>query len=121
MISEIEIETEKSPKNQEKDTGRHHVVPVMLTFFDTDSKTVKERSRSRVCINSKEHENVISFHMHSITILGIKKQAHSLCIPDFELKIFRLQINNGKGKNYLIQTQAQLDLERASLIGSCGN
>ena len=40
--------------------------------------------------------------------------------PDFELKIFSLQINNGKGKNYLIQTQAQLDLERGLLIGSCG-
>ena len=51
--------------------------------------------------------------MHIITFLGIKEQAHSLCVPDFELKIFRLQINNGKGKKYLIQT-------RASLIGSCG-
>ena len=29
-------------------------------------------------------------------------------------------INNGKGESYLIQTQAQWDLERASLIGSCG-
>ena len=92
----------------------------MLTFYDTDRKTVKERSRSRVCINSKEHENVISFRMHIITFLGIKEQAHSLGVPDFELKKFRLQINNWKGKKYLIQTQAQLDLERASLIGSCG-
>ena len=58
--------------------------------------------------------------MHIITFWGIKEQAHSLGVPDFELKIFRLQINNGKGKNYLIQTQAQLDLEIASLIGSCG-
>ena len=81
--------------------------------------TVKERSRSRVCINSKEHENAISFCMHIITFLEIKEQAHSLGVPDFELKIFRLQINNGKGKNYLIQTQAQSDLERASLIGPC--
>ena len=96
------------------------MVPVMLTFYDTDRKTVKERSRSRVCLNSKEYENVISFRIHIITFLGIKEQAHSLGVPDFELKIFRLQINKGKGKNYLIQTQAQLDLERASLIGSCG-
>ena len=96
------------------------MVPVMLTFYDTDRKTVKERSRSRVCINSKEHENLIlSFRMHTITFLGIKQQAHSLGIPDFELKIFRFQINNGKGENYLIQTQANLDLERASLTGSC--
>ena len=50
----------------------------------------------------------------------MKEQAHSLGVPDFELKIFRLQIGNGKGKKYLIQTQAQLDLERASFIGSCG-
>ena len=41
MISEIEIETEKSPKNQEKDTWSNHVFPVMLTFYDTDRKTVK--------------------------------------------------------------------------------
>ena len=36
------------------------MVSVMLEFYNTDRKTVKERSiyRSRVCINSKEHENV---------------------------------------------------------------
>ena len=48
MASEIEIETEKSPKTQEKDTGSNHVVPVMLTFYDSDLKTVKERSWSRL-------------------------------------------------------------------------
>ena len=39
------------------------MVPVMLAFYNTDRKTVKERSiyRSRVCINSKEHENVMIF------------------------------------------------------------
>ena len=42
------------------------MVPVMLTFYDTDRKTVKERSRSRACINSKEHENVMSFCRHII-------------------------------------------------------
>ena len=42
------------------------MVPVMLAFYDTDHKTVKERSRSRVCINSKEHENVMSFQGHII-------------------------------------------------------
>ena len=34
--------------------------------------------------------------------------------------MIRLQINNGRGENYLIQTKAQWDLERASLIGSYG-
>ena len=48
MASEIEIETETSPKTQEKDTGINNVVPVMLTFYDSDLKTVKERSRSRL-------------------------------------------------------------------------
>ena len=38
----------------------------MLLFYNTDRKTVKERSRSRVCINSKEHENVMSFRRHII-------------------------------------------------------
>ena len=47
MASEIEIETEKSQKTQKKDTGSNHVVPVMLTFYDSDLKTVKERSMSR--------------------------------------------------------------------------
>ena len=70
----------------------------MLIFYGTDRKTMKERSRSRVCINSKEHENAISFCMHIITFLGIKEQAHSLMVPDFELKIFRLQINKEKAK-----------------------
>ena len=46
-----------------QDTGSNHVFPVMLAFYNTDRKTVKERSiyRSRVCINSKEHENVNEF------------------------------------------------------------
>ena len=48
MASEIEIETEKSQKTQEKDTVSNHVVPVMLTFYGSDLKTVKERSRSRL-------------------------------------------------------------------------
>ena len=42
------------------------MVPVMLAFYNTDCKTVKERSRSRVCINSKEQENVMSFCRHII-------------------------------------------------------
>ena len=42
MASEIEIETEKSQQTQEKDTGSNHVVPVVLTLYDTDRKTVKE-------------------------------------------------------------------------------
>ena len=44
------------------------MVPVMLAFYNTDRKTVKERSiyRSRVCINSKEHENVMSFCRHIV-------------------------------------------------------
>ena len=28
--------------------GSNHVVPVMLTFYDSDLKAVKERSRSRL-------------------------------------------------------------------------
>ena len=50
------------------------MVPVMLTFYNTGLKTVKERSNSRVCINSKEHENVMSFRRHVIGppwVLGI--------------------------------------------------
>ena len=70
MASEIEIETEKSKtKTQDKDTRSNHVVPVMLILNHTDRKTVKERSRSRVGINSKEHENEMSFRRHIITNL----------------------------------------------------
>ena len=50
------------------------MVPIMLAFYNTDHKTVKERSRSRVCINSKGHENVMSFQRHIIGppwVLGI--------------------------------------------------
>ena len=65
MASEIEIETEKSQKLKKKThPGSNRVLPVMLAFYNTDRKTVKERStciyRSNVCINSKEHENVMS-------------------------------------------------------------
>ena len=97
--SEIEIETENSEKNEEKDTGNNHVVHVMVTFHDADRKTVKERTRSGMYFNSKENENVISFRRHIVTVLGIKEQAQSLEVPDFELKMFRLQINNGRGEN----------------------
>ena len=86
MISEIEIETEKSQKTQGKDTGSNHVVPVMFAFYDTDCKTLKERSRSKVCINSKENENMMSFHRHVITFLGIKEQAHSLGVQTLKLR-----------------------------------
>ena len=106
MASEIEIETEKSPKTQEKDTESNHVVPDVPAVYDADCNTVNERSRSRVCINSKEYENVMSFHRHIIIFLGIKEQDHSLGIPDVKLKVFSLQINNGKGEKYPIQTQA---------------
>ena len=71
----------------------------MVTFYDADRKTVKERTRSRMYFNSKENENVISFRRHIFTILEIKEQAQSLGVPDFELKMFRLQINNGRGEN----------------------
>ena len=47
MASEIDIGNRKVPKTQENDTGSNHVVPVMLTFYDSDLKTVKERSRSK--------------------------------------------------------------------------
>ena len=46
------------------------MVPVMLAFYNTDRKTVKERSRSRVCINFKEHEKVMSFRRHIIAPHG---------------------------------------------------
>ena len=85
------------------------------------SKLWKKEVRldSRVCINSKENENIMSFHSNIIIFLGMKEQAHSLGVPGFELKIFRLQIYSVKGKNYMIQTQVQWNLERASLIGTC--
>ena len=42
------------------------MVPVILAFYNTGLKTVKESSRSRVCINSKKQENVMSFSRHII-------------------------------------------------------
>ena len=63
----------------------------------------------------KNNENTMSFHRHIITFFGIKEQAHSLGAPNFELKIFKLQINNGKGENYLTQAQAQSFIDRILL------
>ena len=64
MAPEIEIKAEKSQKTQEKDTGSNHVVPVMLTFYDSDLKTVKERSRSRLQSVHKfqRNKNIMNFH-----------------------------------------------------------
>ena len=44
----------------------------MLPLYNIDRKTVKERSiyRSRVCINSKELENVMSFRRYIIGPMG---------------------------------------------------
>ena len=86
MASEIEIETEKSQKTEEKDTGCNHVVPLMLTHSTIlISKLWKKEVGldSRVCINSEENENIMSFHSNIIIFLGIKKQAHSLGVPGF--------------------------------------
>ena len=61
-------------------------------------------------MNSKEHENVMSFRRYIITFLGIKEQAYSLGVPDILLKIFRLQRRNlsdtntgsvGLGKSFI--------------------
>ena len=61
------------------------MVPVMLTFYDSDLKTVKKEVSldSRVCINSKENENMMSFHSNLIILLVIKEQAHSLGVLGF--------------------------------------
>ena len=73
MASEIEIETEKSQKLK-KNTQE-----VIMSFLLCLRSIIliaklKERSRSRVCINSKEHEYVMSFRRHIIGppwVLGI--------------------------------------------------
>ena len=61
------------------------MVPVMLTFYDSDLKTVKERSRFRLQSGHKfqRKENVMSFHSSIIIFLVIKEQAHSLGVPGF--------------------------------------
>ena len=46
MASGIDCNREV-PKTQEKDTRSNHLVLVMLTFYDSDLKTVKGRSRSK--------------------------------------------------------------------------
>ena len=57
------------------------MVPVMLIFYYSDLKTVKERSRSR--LQSVENGNIMSFHSNIIILLVIKEQAHSLGVPGF--------------------------------------
>ena len=46
MASEIEIETEKSQKLKKQTQEVIMWFPAMLTFYDSDLKTMKERSRS---------------------------------------------------------------------------
>ena len=61
------------------------MVPVMLTFYDSDLKTVKERSRSRLQSVHKfqRKRNYNEFHSNIIIFLVIKEQAHSLGVPGF--------------------------------------
>ena len=73
------------------------MVPVMPTLYDSDLKTVKERSRSRLQSGhkfppppkkkkknkTKKHENIMKIHSNIIIFLVIKEQAHSLGVPGF--------------------------------------
>ena len=84
MASEIEIETEKSKKTQ-------ITTQEVITWFLLCSHSMILISKlwkkevgldSSVCINSKENENIMSFHSNIIFFL-IKEQAHSLGVPGF--------------------------------------
>ena len=72
MASEIEIETEVT-KTQEKDTGSNHVVPVMLAFYNTDRKSVKERSiyRYRVFQRARKCNECSQAYYWAPWVLGI--------------------------------------------------
>ena len=62
------------------------MVPVMLTFYDSDLKTVKGRSRSRLQSVHKfqrKNKNIISFYSNIIIFLVIKERANSLGVPGF--------------------------------------
>ena len=73
MVSEIEIETEKSQKTQ-------NTTQKVITWFMLCSHSMilisklwkKEGLDSRVCINSKESENIMNFHSNTIIFFGKK-------------------------------------------------
>ena len=94
MASEIDIETEVSI-NSNYDTGSNHVVPVMLTFYDSDLKTVKERSRSKLQSVHKfrRKRNIMSFHSNIIIFLVIKEQLpQNLLINCLKMCLFYLSV-----------------------------
>ena len=85
------------------------MVPVVLPFYYTDHKTVKERSiyRSRVCINTKEHENVMGSQAYywapmgfgdlgrmAIYFQGAGEQAHSFGDFGSPAKSKKFNLNN---------------------------
>ena len=85
MASEIEIETEKSQKTQ---ITTQEVIMWFLLCSHSMILISKLRKKevgldSRVGINSKENENVMSFHSNITIFLVIKEQAHSLGVPGF--------------------------------------
>ena len=76
MASEIEIETEKSKKKLKKKTQE----VIMWFLFCSHSVILISKLwkkevglDSRVCINSKENENKMSFHSNIIIFWGIFK------------------------------------------------
>ena len=83
MSSEIEIETEKSQKTQittqEVNTWFLQCSYSMILISKLCKKEVGQDSS--VCINSKENENIMSFHSKINNFLVIKEQAHSLGVP----------------------------------------
>ena len=85
MASEIEIETEKSQKTQIR---TQEVITWFLLCSHSMILISKLRKKevgldSRVGINSKENENIMSFHSNIIIFLVIKEQAHSLGVTGF--------------------------------------
>lgn len=111
-----ELDADVSDQNM-SDDGTNTIVQCVVTMYESDHKTVKERFKSRVGIHSTSHTNLVAFQRHLVDFLGLK----SFGLGDFDLKIYRMQMQDkGKADNFLIQTQCQWDLERQALINSCG-
>ena len=100
----------------------------MLTGCDgcieSDSKSLlrwrREAYRKTRVKVAEENKLFSSLQKNIIEFLGLIEQAQKFGLGSFDLKFYRLTKINGKGENYAILAQQQLELELPFLLGSDG-
>ena len=92
----------------------------IVSLYRTGEEKPIERYKTRVKV-AEEDKLFSSFQKNIIEFLGLNEQAQKFVLGSFDLKLYRLTRINGKGENYAISTQQQLELKLPFLLGSDGD